>query len=177
MQLADRARALLAEGKWRLRLSVEPSFDPPVVLGIEQGGPNNATGEPMSSRVVYRTWDRVADEDKFRSPVERLRHPRELPPTIIERTAEISEAQIASVPSPLTETRVPMPPITEPIVVLDGVGFELMIDSLPHRACYRWHSTRTSEYRALMDCFMQSWDRLAARLGDVITADRLASLR
>lgn len=177
-QLADRARSQLAAGSsWRLRLTVEPSFDPPMVLGIDQEVSRDTDVGARGLRAICRTWDRVADEDKFRSPVERLRHSRVLEPTIIERSAAISEHKLTSILLPLTEARIAVLPTTTRALVLDGVGYELLVNATTVRACYRWWSTNPAEWRELIGCFAQTWDRLAASMEGVIRADRLGSLR
>jgi len=69
------------------------------------------------------TWMRDIDLEKLRDPVERLKHPRVLTPTITESAINVSREAVAEVVTNLSQISLPALRPDEGVVGLDGIGY------------------------------------------------------
>jgi hypothetical protein len=74
------------------------------------------------------TWRRTADLDKVRNPVERLKHPRELEPTMEEATKSLSPSLVDDAVRELSTIEVPSLMPNEVVLGLDGVRFRFLFN-------------------------------------------------
>jgi hypothetical protein len=73
--------------------------------------------------VSITTWKRSEDVDKLRDPVERLRHPKDLQPTIEESSTIIDAETVAQIIADLSAVSLPSIRPAEGVLGLDGVGY------------------------------------------------------
>jgi hypothetical protein len=69
------------------------------------------------------TWRRDIDAAKLRNPVERLKHPRVLTPTIEDSSTNIASDAVARIVTELGEISLPVLRPSECVLGLDGIGF------------------------------------------------------
>jgi hypothetical protein len=73
--------------------------------------------------VTVTIWRRKVDLEKLRDPVERLKYPRELKPTIEALSTTLEPDLVASVISDLSSISLPSIRPHEGVVGLDGIGY------------------------------------------------------
>jgi hypothetical protein len=155
--LEREARDRLFAGDWLVRLSIEPSFDDIVVLGILREG-----GRRRRGAVSLRRWRRAADSERLRSPVERMRHSRPLVATIevadVELSPDAADAVLRAIGSDLV-----VPVFAGgAALVLDGTSYEVCIRRHPIACTLRWSNSHPAEWRPVMNWFGGTWRRLWA---------------
>ena len=154
-RLETSAMSRLRDGDWKLRLGMYPAFEDCVMLGSRFQG--------SDWTVVERVWRRVEDSEKFRSPVERLRHPRVLQPTIRERSVGCTRSFAAALLSQLEDLQVPVLPPSR-VIGTDGIEFELFGSVGFHCAHFRWWQDRPAEWMPLMNWFESAWRAISTLL-------------
>lgn len=80
-------------------------------------------GSVKDSFVSITTWKRSEDFDKLRDPVERLRHPKVLQPTIEESSSTVDAATVAQVIADLAAVSLPSVCPADQVLGLDGVAY------------------------------------------------------
>lgn len=159
------AMRLVRAGNWYLRLGVFPSFSDPQVLGL-RGSRHH------SSKVVWRKWCRAADAEKLRSPVERLRHPPQLAPTVEERQAIFDSLRAGALIEALSQLALPLvPPATS--IGLDGTRYEVLARDGSHSVHLQWWEDTPREWHSLMRWFEAAWRDLSDSL-DIPQPNRIA---
>jgi hypothetical protein len=147
--LEQQACGLLRDGDWYLRLAVLPSFTDPHILGL-RGWPRG------SSQVIWRRWRRDVDAEKLRNPVERLRHPRRLVPTIEEKQSIFDAARARDLVDGVSKLSIPVIPQATSIG-LDGTGYELLAKDGNHSINLRWREAAPREWLPIMKWFEAAW--------------------
>lgn len=118
-----------------VRYLILPSFDPSQSYEVWCRSTRSAPPEFIAAET---TWRSDLDMAKFQSPVERLRHPRHLEPTIAHRTGTIYRAGIESVIANLKSLKVAVEPGAAHFG-LDGVTYELQVwESSFTRSSFTW---------------------------------------
>ena len=154
--LREAAGVALNSGCWSLRLGVFPAFHPPEVLGIGSASRQVVRGRKirteMFTEVRWRTWCQAVDYEKLRTPVDRLRHPRTLEPTVRFRSAEIERGVGDQLLQGLGDVQIPALPVGR-VCGTDGISFELFAATAMHRCDYKWWCDQPPEWRPLMEWF------------------------
>jgi len=127
-----------------------PSFTPPVAWDVFRR-PRQAHEDDYV--LVRSSWRSDLDLEKLRTPVERLRYPYPLTPTIEVHQLNVSSSDLAHLASELAglELAIGSPPSVGGV---DGVGYEVAIEQPPHIASAAkcrlswWHKPPT-EWSAL----------------------------
>ena len=105
-----------------LMFAVFPAFDNYQHLSINRiKNQQNQTG-------TLTVWNRVRDRAAFVSPVERLKYPRPIQPTIESKTIDATHDELSKVTSQFTGVQIPIANVGYSIG-LDGVSYELQIGS------------------------------------------------
>ncbi len=152
--IIDQATAQLYAGRWLIRLSRFPSFADHEVVGIQT--------IRREQRITHRTWHRTVDLDKFRNPMERLRHPPagSLTPTITERTAPATAEHQVEILEIFASLTLPIC-VHNAASVLDGTACEVHIHTHSASTTLRWNRLAPpDDWRALSAAFDQAWERL-----------------
>jgi hypothetical protein len=110
--------------------------------------------------VVARTWRYSIDSAKLETPIERLKHPRPLLPTIDTQSARIEKLQVDSLIASLSQIRVPVHPL-DASMGLDGTSFELQIGDHFCGSEFHWWSAYSGEWKPLIDWWLSAWNALA----------------
>lgn len=145
----------LGDGSWLVRLKVLPAFADPMVIGVQRG---------RSPSVVWRSWCKQEDLNAFRSPVERMKHPRPFVPTLREVSAPADPQQVEAL---LRRFRVLQVPAYVPseVAALDGVSFDLLIGGQMAESRFHWWGDHPAQWRPLMQHFSESWRALSQIFG------------
>ncbi len=124
----SRGRSFLRRGVPRVfRFCESPSFEE--MTGIEVYDLSLRCDESAYCGIIT-VWRRDLDREKFRTPVERLKHPRDLEPTIERQEVEIDARWFEGVLERLAKVSIPVRPREAP-GGLDGTSYSLEIgDSL-----------------------------------------------
>lgn len=165
--LRNEAHAALCAGDWMLRLGVFPAFHAPEVIGIGTASRRVVRDRKLRSETLHqlrsRRWSLAEDAEKVRTPVERLRHPRQLIPTIVTRSVFVERELIQQYTSPLASISIPAFPMCE-AAGTDGVSYTLFTTSFSHTLELRWWHDHPEQWRPLMAWFDQTRKRLTSIL-------------
>lgn len=165
VQLQTNALSRLRAGSWTLLLCREPSFADPMCVGA----PSGAVGVVMA-----RVWERDLDAGKFRNPIERLKHPRSLQPTVREWSTRDTEGLCDSAIRQLEH--IPVPCAAEcRSVVLDGTSYRIEASSGTWSASYSWVNEGPAPWRRLTEFFSATWSTLFRLVSETPTSTILAS--
>ncbi len=137
-----------------------PSFNDPESLSITRVRDKN----PLC--LSHTRWDRTADMAKLDSPVERMRWPRHLEPTIISTENGLDASLAESIRRELSGIQTSVHPETTSIG-LDGTGYELRWTHEFTRASFRWWEEGPSEWQELANWFDRSWSRLSDAIANL----------
>jgi hypothetical protein len=96
-----------------------PSFHPRTAFEVFRIA--GADGAFMAAKT---TWDFTTDVERMRTPVERLRHPRRVEPTMIQQSAPLPVARGSALPWEVESLAVTLAPRKQ-IVGCDGTSHEL----------------------------------------------------
>lgn len=151
-ELREKASLAIECGDWVLRLLVEEAHGVIHAIGIAQGADGH--------RVVYRMWDHEADRAKLRSPVERLRHPRLLEPSIETRTRSADAGELDSLIRELSELRLSVTSTAETIT-LDGCLRAVFVARGRTRSEFSMAGACPAEWEALGAWFDSAWRGLS----------------
>jgi|SRR5215468_6216292 len=122
-----------------------------------QERPTGTSADNSSVLAVRTIWRKSIDVEKFRDPVERLRHgvSVRLQPTIEEADANVAREQLAALLFRATTLAVP-PHIPDSGVGLDGTTYELVFGRLFVQARFQWWCDAPA-----------GWEPLAALLQEI----------
>jgi len=152
-ELSERAMSLLHAGIWRLRLAISPSFGEPRMLGIASSG--------KTLVVTWRVWRRLIDTEKLRTPVERMRFPTRLEPTIEQGSSPLSAETLSDALDDLAKLQVSaLPPRS--VFGTDGTGFDVFAGQGFHSATFRWWNSYPAEWKPLMTWFAKHWKSVSS---------------
>jgi hypothetical protein len=143
-----------ASGSYRhvFSLWTLPSFSPSSRCTVYAPVPSKRDRQPFAS---YNIWRSDVDRAKLSSPIERLKHPTDLSPTIQNQTlwlkagdVEQIERRIQGISIPLFLERVDVPG-------LDGTSFEFRYDALFFGASLRWWEGQPEAWRPFTEVVLQ----------------------
>lgn len=145
-KLTQRAHAALCADSWRLRLAVLPSFDNSLVVGVLRDRPTS---------IVARIWQRHQDLRKLTSPVERLKHPATLEPTVTEMCVDDLNAVAENSLRCLHDLHLVTLPAHRRIS-LDGTRHSLLVSDSNFELNLSWTTPGPDEWRPVADWFDQT---------------------
>jgi hypothetical protein len=152
------AQERAAAGEWQLRLSVLPAFGDIVVLGVQR-----SRGRHDHGTVLLRRWRRALDFEKLHSPVERLRHPRLLTPTIDELDQSLSKSQSEEFSRRIyRDFAIPVLCPSGGVTHTDGVRYEVHRSQGTSSCTLSWFLNFPADWRPLMTWFSDTWRWLAS---------------
>jgi len=125
---------------WRL-----PAFEDQVRTTLYSPRRPESGKEPF---VSITTWKRAEDFDKLRDPVERLRHPKDLLPTIEEVSTIVDPSIVAQVTEHLSAVSLPSIRPTEGVLGLDGIGYRFSFSQGYFSLDLSWWCDRPDIWRA-----------------------------
>ena len=125
---------------WRL-----PAFDNHTRTTLYSPRPADSSKQPF---FTVTTWRRDVDVDKLRDPVERLKHPRVLKPTIEECAINVAPDVVTSIVAELAEISLPVLRPNEGIVGLDGASFRFSFSQGLYALDFTWWSGHPKWWRA-----------------------------
>jgi hypothetical protein len=130
-----------------------PSFTPPISWDVFR---RRRRGHEDDFVLVRSTWRSDLDLEKLRSPVERLRHPYPLIPSVELHQLNATSSEVAQLAAELAALRLPIgaPPSVGGI---DGVTYEVAIEQPPHHIALTAKCRLTWWHRPPVE-----WDGLAA---------------
>ena len=135
--LRQRATDLLRSdngGGWLLQILVMRAFKPYLCWEIFEQRDQEDGIHYVGQRTVWRS---DTDAGKLASPVERLKHPRPLLPTLEKERMTLANAFVAAVLDDLKSIVAPVF-VTSDIVGVDGTSYELAFNEGYVRARYHW---------------------------------------
>ncbi len=135
-----------ASHRHMLSIWVRPSFTPPYRYTVYTPFSSAKLYQPFAS---YTVWRSDLDLSRLRTPVERLRHPKDLAPTIEDGSLWLTDADVEGFRERLRGICVPLYPRPSNRIVCDGTGFELCWDETLYGTSLRWWEDGPSEWRPL----------------------------
>jgi hypothetical protein len=109
-----------------------PSFTPPVAWDVFR---RRRRGHEDDFVLVRSSWRSDVDLEKLRTPVERLRHPYPLVPTLEVHQLNAESGELAHLAAELAALRVPIGAAPS-VVGIDGVTYEVAIEQPPHHIAF-----------------------------------------
>lgn len=116
---------------------------------------------PESGKLPFfsvTTWKRTEDLEKLRDPVERLRHPKELKPTIEHSNKVLDTVFASQVIEDLSAISLPSLRPTETVLGLDGVGYRFSFDQGYFSLDLSWWCDRP-----------KAWDTVTSRIEEIVS--------
>jgi hypothetical protein len=108
-------------------------------------------------------WRSDLDSEKLRSPVERLRYPKELAPTIQEATLWLRDGQVEEIEQRIRGISIPLYLGQTRYAGCDGTRFEFRCDELFFGTSLHWWEDLPSEWRPFTEAVMQVVTELQER--------------
>jgi hypothetical protein len=133
----------------QMQLVILPSFDPIESWEICREASSNIT------LIVYSIWQTRHDLAKFATPVERLRHPRRLEPTIEVEEFRVEEAFLNTIWNRLQTVSI-VPFTNEHHRGCDGITYELNFGLHFLKATYSWWMKPPEVWRPLGQFFNET---------------------
>jgi hypothetical protein len=133
-----------------------PAFTPNESLEIFRRWTRDRKQEHLLVRTIWRL---DLDSAKLETPVERLRHPRPLVPTIENEMRPIPESAVQEIEEMLGAITVPLQ-IRQAHVGCDGVSYELRVGSSFTETSVRWWYKPPEGWEPLADAFHRIVGRL-----------------
>ena len=139
-------------GQCLFQIMMLPSFEPVVGWQVFQKVSQSKEKDCFAIRTC---WKRNEDAQKFTSPIERLKHPRELNPTIQTEIFNLSEGTIESFIKQFRSVKVPAF-VEVSNIGTDGTSYEFSFDHLFLSAHYTWWEEPPAEWKELYDAVIQA---------------------
>lgn len=108
------------------------------------------------------TWRRDVDQDKLRDPIERLRHPRILAPTMEESRVEVSTEVVAGLVAELSGIALPVLRPDEGLLGTDGIDFRFSFSQGFYALDLKWWGDGPRCWRAATERIVDLVDGLEA---------------
>jgi hypothetical protein len=99
----------------------------------------------------YTVWRSDIDLEKLRTPVERLKHPKDLRPTIESESVQLSDAALQAIEFAIRDVAVPFFVRGPSVVGLDGTRFEFQYSRTCLLASLEWRENHPEEWRPFTD--------------------------
>jgi hypothetical protein len=165
-RLADAARHKLKDvaesGSYRRVFSFWsfPSFAPSFCWTIYTPHSVANTARPFAD---YTVWRSDLDLEKMRSPVERLKYPKDLHPTIDGESVPLTKEEVETMESTISGIAIPLC-LREPTVVgCDGTRYEFQYSRFMFSASLQWWESYPQEWRPLTVALIRSVEELESQ--------------
>ena len=141
-------------------LWVMPTFTPAHRCTLYAPLPLVKGRQPFAS---FTFWRSDLDLEKLRTPVERLRHPKDLSPTIEEDTLWLTDADVEDLQQRIRGISVPLYLGPATVAGCDGTSFEFRCDEIFYEASLHWWEDQPSEWRPFTAVIVQIASELESR--------------
>lgn len=129
-----------------------PSFAPASRCTVHSPLPRAKGKQPFIS---FTTWRSDLDLEKLRSPVERLKYPKELAPTIQDDVLWLEESEVEEVEARIRDLSIPIYLGQTTVLGCDGTGFEFRYDKLFYGISLHWWEDQPSQWRAFTEAVVR----------------------
>lgn len=143
-----------------LSLLVAPSFENAVCYDLYKGFTSH---EGQRYVMIFSSWQRLKDIRKFETPIERLKYPRFIPPTIEQMEIEVKSDYTDSLLRKFKSVRVP-PIIDEAVFGCDGTSYEIQFGELFHHSRFVWWEQGPKEWQHLMSIAIKFADAMQQKI-------------
>jgi hypothetical protein len=147
-------KEVAASGSYRhvFSLWITPSFSPSTRCTVYSPS-SRAKGKRAFAE--FAIWRSNLDLEKLRSPVERLKHPRELAPTMQAGAVWLGDAEVEDIERRVRGVSIPVFPEKRAVARVDGTSFELCLDEPSFAATLRWWDGYPPEWAPLTGPIMR----------------------
>ncbi len=121
-----------------------PSFSSWSRCTVYSPRPSRKEKKPFAS---FTIWRADIDAEKLQSPIDRLKYPKELTPTIEEDTVWLGDGEVEEIEQRFGGISIPLYLGKPKVEGLDGTGFEFRYDELFYGASIHWWENHPSEWR------------------------------
>jgi len=160
-QAMQQLRNVAASGSYRNVFSfwAMPSFAPWLRCTIYQPAPRKKDRLPFAE---FSIWRSDFDREKLRSPIERLKYPKEIVPTFETDILQLVNSDVEQIEQRIRGIFVPLN-IRDTITGVDGTNFEFHSEELFDGATIRWWHYGPVEWRPFTETIIQFVDELDGR--------------
>jgi hypothetical protein len=150
----QRLMAVPQSGSYRhvFSLWILPSFTPSSRWTVYSPSRSGKGKPPFAEHIVWRS---DLDLEKFKSPVERLRHPKDLAPTIENEAVWLTGDDIENFVQRIRNISIPFFLGTPSVVGCDGTSFEFRYDDFFFGGSLHWWEDRPPEWRPFTEAVMK----------------------
>jgi hypothetical protein len=172
--LQQEFQLLSASAKWQLldvpesgsyrhvfSLWILPSFTPSSRWTVYSPSRSGKGKSPFAEHIVWRS---DLDLEKFKSPVERLRHSKDLAPTIENEAVWLTGDDIEGFVQRIRDISIPFFLGSPSVVGCDGTRFEFRYDELFFGGSLHWWEDRPLEWRPFTEAVMKITEYLQGRI-------------
>jgi hypothetical protein len=141
-----RLKSIAESGSYRRVFSfwAFPSFTPSFCWTVYAPLPFAKAAHPFAE---YTVWRSDLDLEKLSSPVERLRHPQDLAPTIEAESVSLAFSAIEAMESTISDIAIPLCLRGPSVVGLDGTRYEFQYGRIFFSASLEWWESHPEEWR------------------------------
>jgi hypothetical protein len=151
---------------------VMPSFTPAYRCTLYAPFPFAKGKRPFASFTIWRS---DLDYEKVRTPVDRLRHPRDLAPTIEDDTLWLTDADVEDFQRRIRGISVPVYLGPATVAGCDGTSFEFRCDEIFYGASVHWWQDQPAEWRPFTGVVAQIASELESRRKGRVQPDGAAN--
>jgi hypothetical protein len=162
------------EGSYRHVFSfwTMPSFSPSSRCTIYSPRPLAKGRRPF---VSYTIWRSDLDLKKLKSPVERLKYPKDLPPTIQEDVIWLKDGEVEEIERRIRGISIPFYLGQCTVAGCDGTSFEFLYDELFFGCSLHWWENHPSEWRPFTEVVVRIATELEQRRKEKVESSVLPS--
>lgn len=148
-KLQEDARTQIGANEGLLQLITLPSFENACSYAIFR---ETDRKKPVMYKLHCKLWRRDIDVEKFRTPLERVKYPHKLFPTIETIIRPLENTWTENILARFTSIAIP-PWVSEHYWGQDGVTYELRFEEPFFKAHYRWWVEAPEAWKLLADAF------------------------
>lgn len=120
----------------------------------------NSKRPDLDAFVLRKVWNRDADREKLRSPLERLRHSQPLEPSFLESRVNLSSSALMEVIHDLSLVHLPSIHPSQRILALDGTGFRFRFANTFFGLDIHWWADQPPEWREATQRIIETVQRM-----------------
>ena len=139
-----------------IQIFIMPAFDRYIAFDLHRTYKRTSQGKSTVHSLSQTVWYKDVDLEKFRSPVERLKHPRPLMPTIKRKQVPLDRSVTESAIARFTSLQIPVWYQSAPTISLDGVGYEIAFSDHGVSVRYKWSNDPPDAWQPLSEAMHET---------------------
>jgi len=166
----EQLKAIPESGNFRHVFSIwmMPSFSPPSRCTVYSPLPRAKEKQPFADFTVWRS---ELDGEKLRSPTERLKHPKDLIPTIENEVVWLTADEVKQMEQTIQGISIPLYLGQGSVAGCDGTSFEFRYDEIFFGGSIHWWENFPTEWRPFTEAVVRIATALRERAKRMARSD------